>query len=71
MHFKGIVVPVSGPDGWGGTTVFPFVFVRKDCKNNAELLNHERIHLAQQWEVMLAALFLIFMLGVVGRGCRW
>jgi hypothetical protein len=49
------------PKGFRGMTVFPFVFVR-NCSEKAQLvlLNHERIHLRQQLELLVLPFFLIY-----------
>lgn len=33
--------------------IFPFIFVREESKTNNVLLNHERIHLRQQLELLI------------------
>lgn len=33
--------------------IFPFIFVREESKANKVLLNHERIHLRQQLELLI------------------
>ena len=46
------------PKGYLGITVFPFVFVRDfNLKQNKFLLNHERIHLRQQIELLVIPFF--------------
>lgn len=47
------------PKGYRGLTVFPFVIVknRLDSENNA-LLNHEKIHIRQQLELLVLPFFL-------------
>nr|WP_249684741.1 hypothetical protein [Flavobacterium sp. CYK-55] len=48
------------PKGYRALTVFPFVFLRENgAKDDAVLLNHEQIHLAQQKELLLVG-FLIW-----------
>ncbi|MEK6828895.1 MAG: hypothetical protein AABY15_02130 [Nanoarchaeota archaeon] len=43
----------------GGLAILPFIFVPdKDCKKNKQLINHERIHLRQQVEL----LFFVFII---------
>lgn len=46
------------PKGFRGLTFFPFVFLRyeKD-KQNEVLLNHERIHIRQQLELLVLPFF--------------
>lgn len=46
------------PKGYRALTVFPFVFLReKASKDDLVLLNHERIHLAQQRELLFVVFF--------------
>lgn len=33
--------------------IFPFIFVREEAKTSKVLLNHERIHLRQQLELLI------------------
>lgn len=48
------------PKGYRGLTVFPFVFVKnRSDMSNEQFINHERIHLRQQLE-MLVIPFLIW-----------
>jgi hypothetical protein len=42
------------PKGFGGLTIFPFIFLKdKSLKEHKVLMNHERIHLAQQLETLV------------------
>jgi hypothetical protein len=42
------------PKGFRGLTLYPFVFLKyKSDKENAVLLNHERIHIRQQIELLV------------------
>lgn len=54
-----IVTKYLIPKGYRGLTVFPFVFVkhRLDKVNNV-LINHERIHLLQQLEMLIVPFFI-------------
>ena len=47
------------PKGYAALTVFPFVFLREEkMKSNSTLLNHEKIHLRQQAELLIIAFFI-------------
>jgi hypothetical protein len=47
------------PKGFRGFTFFPFVFLSdKKDKSHAVLLNHERIHIRQQLELLLLFFFI-------------
>lgn len=51
------------PKGFRGLTVFPFVFVKYRLdKENSILVNHERIHLRQQLELLLVPFFVWYFL---------
>jgi len=51
------------PNGYMGLTVFPFVFLKtKELKTNAILVNHERIHLRQQLELLIIPFFILYVL---------
>ena len=46
------------PKGFRGFTFFPFVFLSdKKDKSHAVLLNHERIHIKQQLELLIVFFF--------------
>ena len=48
------------PKGFSGITLYPFIFLKqKKLKQNLELINHEKIHLQQQLE-LLVILFYVF-----------
>lgn len=47
------------PKGFRGLTLYPFVFLKyKSDKENTVLLNHERIHIRQQLELLIIPFFL-------------
>ncbi|WP_414000271.1 hypothetical protein ACMDB5_06890 [Flavobacterium sp. W1B] len=51
------------PKGYRGLTAFPFVFIkyRMDIKNRV-FINHEKIHLRQQLEMLVLPFFLWYFL---------
>ncbi|MBA4153761.1 MAG: hypothetical protein C0512_05385 [Flavobacterium sp.] len=54
-----IVFKYLTPKGFRGLTLFPFVFLKHHGdKHNAVLLNHERIHIRQQIELLIIPFFL-------------
>jgi hypothetical protein len=60
------------PKGFRGLTVFPFVVVR--CRNDRDylvLMNHERIHLRQQIELMVLPFFVIYVLDFLVKLIRY
>ena len=49
-----LVIKYLIPKGFRGLTVFPFIFLmNKKDKINQELLNHEKIHIRQQLEMLV------------------
>jgi len=51
------------PRGYNGLTIFPFVFLKnKDLKLNKVVLNHEKIHLRQQLELLIIPFYIWYIL---------
>lgn len=51
------------PKGYLGITIFPFMFLKtKALKGNAVLVNHEKIHLRQQLELLIIPFYIIYMI---------
>ena len=49
------------PNGFLGITLFPFIFLRnKKLKDDKTLINHEKIHLIQQAELLLIFFYLLY-----------
>ena len=47
--------------GYNGLTIFPFVFLKSDrFKTDSVLINHERIHLRQQMEMLVIPFYLVY-----------
>jgi hypothetical protein len=58
-----IVFKYLTPKGFRGLTLFPFVFLKHHGdKHNAVLLNHERIHVRQQIELLVIPFFVWYIL---------
>jgi len=50
------------PKGYSGITLFPFVFMRdKSLAANPVFINHERIHLRQQAELLVLPFYLWYI----------
>ncbi|WP_166920045.1 hypothetical protein [Flavobacterium poyangense] len=63
-----IVAKYLIPNGYRGMTVFPFVFVKYDGdKGNKVFLNHEKIHLRQQLEMLVIPFFVWYFLEYLVR----
>lgn len=51
------------PKGFRGLTLFPFVIIRNFAdKENKVLLNHEKIHIRQQLELLILPFFVLYFL---------
>ena len=58
-----IVTKYLIPKGYRGLAVFPFVFVKYSLdKKNLVFVNHERIHLRQQLELLIIPFFVLYFL---------
>mgnify|MGYP003671983216 CR=1 FL=1 len=51
------------PRGYIGITIFPFIFLKYyDLKSNAVLMNHEKIHLRQQLELLVIPFYIFYVI---------
>ncbi|MHA7941894.1 hypothetical protein ACJOV8_002325 [Formosa sp. 3Alg 14/1] len=49
------------PKGYQGITLYPFMILRDaKLKSNAVVMNHERIHLKQQKELLIIPFYLLY-----------
>ncbi|MGC4040277.1 MAG: hypothetical protein QM710_05705 [Flavobacterium sp.] len=61
------------PNGFRGITLFPFILVSaKELKENAVMIDHERIHIRQQIELLVLPFFIWYGLEFLVKwaGCR-
>lgn len=50
------------PKGYTGITIFPFVFLKtKQLRGNQVLINHEKIHLKQQLELLIVPFYVFYV----------
>ena len=50
------------PNGYSGITIFPFIFLKyKVLKHNEVIINHEKIHLRQQLEMLVIPFYFFYM----------
>jgi hypothetical protein len=48
---------------FSAVTIYPFIFVRHDkCKSDYVLINHEKIHIQQQKELLWIGFFILYLL---------
>ena len=58
-----IVTKYLIPKGYRGLTLFPFVFVKYSLdKKNPVFINHEKIHLRQQLELLIIPFFILYFI---------
>ncbi len=58
-----IVTKYLIPKGYRGLTIFPLVFVKYSLdKENPVFINHERIHLRQQLELLIIPFFIWYFI---------
>ena len=56
------------PKGYNGLTIFPFIIIKsKDLRFNKVVLNHEKIHLRQQTELLLIPFYIWYLLEFIIR----
>jgi hypothetical protein len=56
------------PGGYRGMAIFPFVLMKYDVdKRNKIFINHERIHLKQQLELLIIPFFIWYFLEYLAR----
>ena len=57
------------PKGFRGLTIFPFVFIKwEKYRSDKVLINHEKIHIQQQFEMLF---FLFFVWYILEFLIRW
>nr|WP_236011303.1 hypothetical protein [Olleya sediminilitoris] len=51
------------PKGYAGLTIYPFIFLKnKHLKESVSLVNHEKIHLKQQLELLVLPFYIWYVL---------
>ena len=61
------LIPVKG---FKAITLWPFIFVRKECSFNEIDLNHENTHGRQQLELLIIPFYLIYIVEWIFKGYR-
>ena len=56
--------------GYKAISIWPFIFVRKECKFGNVDLNHERIHLRQQLELLIIPFYIIYLIEWIFKGYK-
>jgi len=58
-----ITLPHIIARSFSAVTIYPFIFVRHDnCKSDFVLINHEKIHIQQQKELLWIGFFIWYLL---------
>jgi len=74
-NFSGMILIVSKylvPKGFRGMTLFPFVFASdRNASRDLVFINHERIHLRQQLELLVLPFFVIYVLDYLVKLIRY
>jgi len=56
------------PRGYIGLTIYPIIFLKnKALKQNSVLMNHEKIHLRQQLELLIIPFFVFYLIEFLVR----
>ncbi|MDO5968423.1 hypothetical protein Q4Q35_01250 [Flavivirga aquimarina] len=56
------------PKGYNSLTIFPFVFLKSQhLKSHIVLINHEKIHLKQQLEMLLIPFYFVYAIEFLFR----
>lgn len=59
------------PKGYVAITIFPFIFVRTiENKQDVILINHEKIHLAQQKELLVILFYIAYLFELIFKGYK-
>ena len=67
-----IVFKYLTPRGFRGLTLFPFVFMAdKDDKLNAVFINHEKIHIKQQVELLVLPFYIWYFIEFMLRWIQY
>lgn len=67
-HFMILISKYLVPKGYTGITLFPFVFLKnKALKTNTVLINHEKIHLRQQLELLVIPFYIFYGIEFIVR----
>lgn len=67
-----IVAKYLIPKGYRGMTIFPFILIKYDFdKENKVFLNHEKIHLKQQLELLIIPFFIWYFIEFLIRWVQY
>ena len=59
------------PKGYSAITLYPFIFLRERANSNSPLLNHEKIHLRQQKELLVIFFYLWYLLDFLWKYAKY
>jgi len=52
----------------GGIAIFPFIFINPELNMTARLVNHERIHIRQQIELLIIPFYIWYFIEIYRKG---
>lgn len=55
-------------EGISGLAFFPFIFIAPGVKITEELINHEKIHLRQQLELLVIPFYIWYLIALYRKG---
>ena len=58
----------GGSDGIRGLAFWPFIFISSKTVIDEELINHERIHLKQQLELLIIPFYIWYLIELYTKG---
>jgi hypothetical protein len=53
-----------------GIAIFPFIFINPKVKITPELINHEKIHIRQQLELLIIPFYIWYLIEIYRKGYR-
>lgn len=57
-----LIIPEINHFGINGITLFPFIILRdKKLKTDKQIMNHERIHIRQQIEMLIIPFYVVYI----------
>jgi len=64
LNFFGRILGINAQ----GLAFYPFIFISPDAVITEELINHERIHLRQQLELLIIPFYIWYLIALYRKG---
>lgn len=71
MYYKIIVTTRWVPEGFSAIALYPFILLHPENATSEQLLNHEKIHLKQQLELLVLFFYFWYILEYLCRSIRY